>query len=123
MRELQLDYVGWESLLVEQRRGSRPEAVGCVYLARISDTTESCAESAVAQRSLAGTDRREHKAAAPRDCLDLAQDLNRLPRERHQVLDAHLHTRRRDPPLGGREVEFRPLGRAQLARAYENVGQ
>jgi hypothetical protein len=45
-----------------------------------------------------------------------------LPRERNDVRLPHLHSLGRNTPLAPAQVEFRPLGGAQLARPHEDVG-
>ena len=55
--------------------------------------------------------------------MKLAENLDRLPRERDDVLLLHLHAMRRHSPLGHIEIELSPLGLSQLAWANKEEGR
>src|SRR5579863_569625 len=117
MRKLQLDHIRREALLVEQRACHAAESVSRLFVAGVAQAPKGGIDGVIGHWALARAKGWKEIASTPGERLKLAQDRDRLARERHDVRLPHFHPRSRDTPFRIRQVKLGPLRCAQLARS------
>ncbi|MEA3221526.1 MAG: hypothetical protein OZX49_02648 [Immundisolibacter sp.] len=107
-------------MFVQRGAGQRAEAMAGHHVLVVPQPAQGGVDGVLAHRPVGAAGAGEHIPAAPGQRVQLAQDGQRLIGQRHHVRGAHLHLGGRYPPLGGVQVDFGPLGAAQLARTHEH---
>ncbi|MNV76080.1 hypothetical protein D3C71_1694140 [compost metagenome] len=123
MGELMLDEVHplTQHLIHDGPRGCS-EAVSRVDFGAVAHPTQSGVDRVLAHGAFARADAGKDVASVARDGVEVVQDFHRLPRQRHDVIDLHLHLCTGNAPLGRVQIDLCPLGRAQLTRPYKDQG-
>src|SRR5438046_4729597 len=84
--QLHLDHIRRKPLLVEERARHTAKSVSGLFVAGVPQPPQGSIDGVIRHRAIESQERRKHVAPAPCERLELAQNRQRLLRERHDVL-------------------------------------